>query len=94
MSPPSDEAILTSPLHLRLKFESHGGAKIHASDVKIVYVKNPEVDLTERVKPYIQSNGIDIVQADVPPGNHTFRVDVTDSDGRTATTSFSFVVRK
>lgn len=94
VSPPASSKTVSSPLHLQLKFESHGGAKIDQSSVKVTYEKNPTVDLTERVKPYIQSTGIDIGEADVPPGNHTFRVDVKDSDGRVATTLFSFVVGK
>ena len=94
VSPPSSSKTVNSPLHLQLKFESHGGAKIDQSSVKVTYEKTPAVDLTNRVKPYIQSTGIDIGEADVPPGNHTFRVDVKDSDGRVATTLFSFVVGK
>ena len=94
VSPPADNATVQSPLHLQLKFESHGGAKIDPDGVKVVYVKNPVVDLTDRVKPYLQSGGIDITEADVPPGNHTFRVDVKDSDGRATTSLFTFVVGK
>ena len=42
-----------SPLHLLFKFESFGGAKIDPQDVKVVYLKKPVVDLSDRVKPYI-----------------------------------------
>jgi hypothetical protein len=94
VSPPADNATVQSPMHLQLKFESHGGAKIDPAAVKVMYLKNPTVDLTDRVKPYIQSTGLDIGEADVPPGSHMFRVDVKDSDGRVTTALFSFVVNK
>jgi hypothetical protein len=81
-----------SPLHLQLKFESFGGAKIDPKDVKIVYVKKRAVDLSERVKPFTQGAGIDIGEAEVPPGDHTFRVDVKDSDGHVATALFTLNV--
>lgn len=77
-----------SPIRLQLKFESFGGAKIDTSTLKVTYLKSPDVDLTDRVKPFIQANGIDMPDAVLPPGDHTLRVDVKDSDGRTATSSF------
>ena len=82
----------TSPLHLQFKFESFGGAKIDPNDVKIVYLKKPAVDLSERVKPFTQGTGIDIRQAEMPPGNHTFRIDMKDSDGRASTALFTLNV--
>ena len=74
-----------SPVHLQLKFESFGGATIDTSSLKVTYLKSPTVDLTDRVKPYIKPTGIDMPDATLPPGDHSLRVDVKDSDGRTAT---------
>ena len=81
-----------SPLHLQFKFESFGGAKIDPNDVKVVYLKKPAVDLSQRVKPFTQGVGIDIGEAEIPPGDHTFRIDVKDSDGRAATALFTLNV--
>ena len=78
-----------SPLHLQFKFESFGGAKIDAKDVKVIYLKKPTVDLSDRVKPFTQGAGIDIAEAEMPPGDHTIRVDVKDSDGRASTALFT-----
>src|SRR5579864_9812855 len=46
-----------SPLRLQLKFESFGGATINPDSVKVIYLRSPNVDLTPRVKPFIQSSG-------------------------------------
>ena len=81
-----------SPMRLVLKFESFGGAKIDTDSLKVIYMKNPAVDLTPRLKPFVQPTGIDIPDAELPAGDHLIRVDVKDSDGRTATTSFTLKI--
>jgi hypothetical protein len=77
-----------SPLRLQLKFESFGGATINTDSVKVMYLRTPNVDLTPRVKPFIQANGIDMPDTELPPGEYMVRVDVKDSDGRPGSVSF------
>jgi hypothetical protein len=77
-----------SPIHLQVKFQSFGGAKIDPESVKIVYLRTPNVDLTPRVKQYVQASGIDMPDTELLPGEYMVRVDVKDSDGRPGTTSF------
>lgn len=81
-----------SPMRLQLKFESFGGAKIDTDSLKVTYVKTPAVDLTPRLKPFVKSDGIDMPDAELPAGDHLIRVDVKDSDGRVATTSFTLKI--
>ena len=77
-----------SPVHLQLKFESFGGAKIDEDSVKVTYLRTPNVDLTPRIKPFVQVTGIDVPDAELPVGDHMVRVDVKDSDGRSGSASF------
>jgi hypothetical protein len=77
-----------SPVHLELTFESFGGAKIDPDSVKVTYLRTPNVDLTSRVKSFVQASGIDIPDVELPTGDHTIRVDVKDSDGRLGSASF------
>ena len=77
-----------SPMHLRLKFESFGGAKIDPDSVKVTYMRTPNVDLTVRVKPFVEPTGIDIPDVELPAGDHMVRVDIKDTDGRPGSTSF------
>ena len=79
---------LHSPVHLQLKFESFGGARIDEDSVKVTYLRTPNVDLTPRIKPFVQITGIDVPDAELPVGDHMVRVDVKDSDGRTGSASF------
>ncbi len=81
-----------SPMRLQLKFESFGGAKIDTDSLKVTYVKTPAVDLTPRLQPFVKSDGIDMPDAELPAGDHLIRVDVKDSDGRVATTSFTLKI--
>jgi hypothetical protein len=77
-----------SPMHLQLTFESFGGAKIDQDSVKVTYLRTPNVDLTPRIKSFVQATGIDIPDVQLPAGDHMVRVDVKDSDGRLGSTSF------
>jgi hypothetical protein len=77
-----------SPIHLQLKFAAFGGAKIDPDSVKMTFLRTPNVDLTPRIKPFVQAAGIDIPDTELPPGEYTIRVDIKDSDGRIGTASF------
>ena len=85
---PAPGSAVKSPVNLSLKFESFNGAQVDPGTLKMTYVKTPVVDLTPRVKPYVQSSGIEVPQAELAAGDHVIKVDVTDSEGRTASTSF------
>jgi len=77
-----------SPLRLQLKFEAFGSSKIDPESVKMTFLRTPNVDLTPRIKPFVQASGIDMPDAQLPPGDHMVRIDIKDSDGRPASTSF------
>jgi hypothetical protein len=83
-----DKGALHSPVHLLIKFQAYGGATIDLSGVQVTYLKTPSIDLTPRVKPFVQPGGIDIPDAELPPGDHELRVDLRDSDGHVSTASF------
>ena len=83
---------VNSPLRLVLKFESYGGAKIDPESVKVIFLRSPNVDLTARVKPFVQPDGINMQDAELPPGEYTVRVDIKDSDGRPGTVIFTLKV--
>ncbi|SFP08581.1 hypothetical protein SAMN05216330_105554 [Bradyrhizobium sp. Ghvi] len=83
---------VASPMKLQLKFESFGGAKIDPDSVKVIFLRTPNVDLTPRVKPFVHADGINMQDAELPPGDYTVRVDIKDSDGRPGTAVFTLKV--
>ncbi len=92
-SPEVDTPVM-SPFDLKVAFEARGESKIDPTSVKVMYLKSPFVDLTPRLKSAISANGIDFAKADVPPGTHTIRVTVKDTDGRETNTVLTLVVNK
>lgn len=85
---------VTSPLNLKLKFESFGGTKIDEDSVRVIYLKNPSVDLTPRLKKHLNGSGIEMDVAEAPPGEHHLKVEVKDSDGHLGIADVVFKVTK
>ena len=85
---PDQETEQPSPMHFQVKFQTFGGSIIDLGALKVTYLKSPVVDLTPRVRPFAQASGIDMADAQVPPGDHLLRVDIKDSAGRMASRSF------
>lgn len=87
-----DEGKLHSPLHFKLIFRAYAGSTIDIDSLTVTYLRGSNIDLTQRVRPFARSTGIDIPDAEVPSGNHAIRVDLKDSEGRPATTSFVLTI--
>ncbi|WP_096700897.1 hypothetical protein [Magnetospirillum sp. 15-1] len=83
-----------SPFDLKVKFEAHGGSAIEPGSVKVVYLKSPIVDITDRVKPFVSPGGIDMAKAEIPAGRHAIRIDVKDTEGRAGSTTLDLTVTK
>ena len=94
VSPPPGAGLVHSPLNLKLQFRAFGGAQIDPNSVVVTYLKNPTIDITQRLAPFITAAGIDVPQADVPPGRHLFWLELKDKDGRIGGGEFSFQVAK
>ena len=59
-----------SPVHFKVKFVPHNGASIDVSSLRVLYLKDPVVDLTSRVKPFlVKDQGIDMPVAEIPPAS-------------------------
>ena len=76
---------IKAPFPLEVRFFAHNEKKIDPASVKVTYLKSPSVDLTPRLKGHITAAGIDMGDAEVPPGTHMIRIDVIDSEGRKGT---------
>lgn len=92
VSPKAAEKSVRSPVHLQLKFEGRGGAQIDVESLKLTYVKNPSADLTGRVKSFAKPDGVDVPEAEIPPGTHIIRADVKDKEGRSGSLIFKLNV--
>jgi hypothetical protein len=73
---------VSSPFDLRLKFQAHGGSSIKPESFHLIYLKNPVVDLTARVRPFVTPNGVDMPEAEAPAGTHMIEARISDSSDR------------
>jgi hypothetical protein len=94
VSPPPSAGLVHSPLDLKLLFRAFGGAEIDPGSVVVTYLKDPAIDITQRLTPFITAAGIDVPQANVPAGKHQFWIELKDKDGHVGGGEFSFQVIK
>ncbi len=81
-----------SPVHFQVRFQAFGGDKINLDTLRVTYLKSPEIDLVPRLTRFIQRSGIDIPDAEIPPGEHSFRIEISDTEGRTRSSILVFKV--
>lgn len=91
---PSGAGAVYSPLDLKLTFSAFNGAAIDPNSVVITYIKQPDIDITPRVKEFITASGINIAQAQVPPGLHQFWIELKDTHGNSSGREVEFLVLK
>jgi hypothetical protein len=60
----------------------------------VVYLKNPAINLTQRIGDLVVTGGIDLRSAEVPPGTHYIRVEIKDTAGRLGSATFALLVLK
>lgn len=78
---------------MKVQFERRGGVQLDPQSVRVEYLKEPMVDLTDRVRSRVAGDAIEISQATLPPGEHHFRVTVKDAEGRQGGGMFSIRAR-
>jgi len=89
---PSPNRGVKSPLVFKVRFLIRNNVAIDPASVKLIYLKAKPVDLTERIKTHLTPNGIEMDQAEVPPGTHVLRLDLKDQQGRSGTAIIKLVV--
>jgi len=94
VSPPAHAGMIHSPFDLKLRFHAFGGARIDPTTVIVTYLKDPRIDITQRITPFITADGIYISHAEVPPGRHQFWIELKDNDGRVGAGELSFGVSR
>lgn len=89
---PADDAPQQSPLEILVRFHPNPTA-VNPQSVKVQLVKFISIDITDRVKPYLSESGIDVKEANIPPGKHLVRITVSDGKGETSSKEIELQVR-
>ena len=91
---PQDSPVASrEPFWVRLEFVARGGSRINPDATRVILLRGPGLDLTERVRPYLTASGLDIQEALAPPGRFALRVEVADDQGRQSNAIMQVQVR-
>jgi len=91
LKPPADVP-QQSPLEIVIRFHQNSAA-VNPDSVKVQLVKFISIDITDRVKPYLSANGIEVKEAKISPGSHLVQVSVSDGEGETSFRDIELQVR-
>lgn len=80
------------PVNIDVGFEPQAGSGIDLSSLKVTYLAIFDVDITDRLAPYLTPSGIRAEGADLPPGDHTIEIAVKDGAGRKSVERLNFKV--
>ena len=85
----AEEGKLTA---LRIKFAPKAGEGVNLETLKVECLKQKNIDLTLRIKPYAKNDGIYVEKFKMPAGSYHFRVGVGDYQGRFSEKEFTVTV--
>lgn len=78
----SGRGVAGEPLRLAVKFTPSNGVPIDPESVRVIYRRQPALDVTTRVKAFITPQGIEAPAVLVPPGKHVIEIEAVDKEGR------------
>lgn len=77
---PSADKIESTPVEVSVKFAPRS-APVDISTLKVQVVKLVPIDITDRIRPYADIEGIHIPDAKLPSGEHKVRISLADKEG-------------
>ena len=95
---PGIDAVAPPPIgvsgtfRLAVKFKPRNSVAIDPESVRVIYRRQPEVDLTARLKPFVTAAGIEAPAVIVPPGKHVIVIEATDKEGRIGRSQMTLTV--
>ena len=77
---PQTENQIESPVEIAINFQNRL-AEINLDSLSVEVVKFINIDITDRIKPYVTVKGIHIPDAPLPSGEHTILLYIEDVEG-------------
>jgi hypothetical protein len=92
---PEEDKPQSNPLEIVVKFlpRSASSAAVDVASLKVSLVKLFTIDITDRVREFVTTAGIELKEAKIPSGRHTVRINLSDTTGQTSTREITFEVR-
>lgn len=82
---PQQASEVTAPFVVEIQFEPRaGGAAVKMDTLKLTVLKVFEIDITDRVKPYVleKETKLLVKEAKIPTGRHRLKLLIADADGK------------
>lgn len=54
---------------------------VDLTSLKVILIKFIQIDITDRIRPYVTPEGIQVKEAKIPPGKHRVRISLADKAG-------------
>jgi hypothetical protein len=90
---PEPEKAYQSPLKVMMKFIPREGTQVDLSSLKVECLKVFTINITDRIREYITSQGINVDKAELPSGAHKIRVTLGDTGGGVTSKVFTVKVQ-
>lgn len=82
---PKNGNTYSPPLSIMVKFAPRDGREINLSTLKVEYLKLFPINITDRIMPYVNREGIKAENVNIPVGIHKIRLSVADLNGAKTT---------
>ncbi len=78
---PEDDALYNDLIDILIHFKKNPlGEKVNMDSLRIIYLKLFGIDITDRLKPYINETTIDATKIKFPEGYHEFEIRIQDAE--------------
>jgi hypothetical protein len=74
--------------------EGPSGEAVNPDSLRVVYKKAWGIDITSRIREYIQPDSIRVPNADFPPGKHTVKIYIEDVEKNPSSRHLTVTVQK
>lgn len=88
---PSQGQSARAPVEIDVKFRART-SPIDETSIEITLLKIINVDLTDRLRPYMTASGIYIPNANLPSGRHAVRIKLADREGNASSTQMTLQI--
>ena len=95
MKGPLEDRAFNGPVDFQINFVSHTPEKIvDMESLRVIYLKFINIDITEKIRPYIKENSIVVHKINLPEGNHRIQIKIKDSHKNESEQTFLIRVSK
>ena len=80
---PNEDKLYKQLIDILIRFEKNPlGEPVNMDSLKVIYLKFFDIDITNRVLPYVKENQIDATKIKLPKGEHRIKIFIKDYDER------------